>query len=122
MPPSIPPIQFEGLNAGLSWAILTNKSPAYPYDRDGKRQSDTPDKWRYTVALPGNYYTPITVSIETSMDLLANITDEQIAEACASLDPVLVTFDNCFVSIYAIRGEQRMSATASGVKFFQPGK
>lgn len=118
----VPPIVWTGFNGNLNYAILINKSPAYPYNKDGTRQSDTPDKWRYTVALPGNCYTPITVSIETSTDLLANITDEQIAEACASLDPVLVTFDNCFVSIYAIRGEQRMSATASGVKFFQPGK
>ena len=122
MPTTIPPIQFEGINAGLSWAILTNKSPAYPYNRDGTRQSDTPEKWRYTIALPGNRYTPLTVSIEGSADLLGNITDELIADACASLQPVLVTFEDCFVSIYTIKGEQRMTATASGIKLVKPSK
>ena len=120
--PQIPPIQFEGFNAGLSWAILTNKSPGYPYNRDGTRQSDTPDKWRYTIALPGNCYAPLTVSIVGSTDLLSNIADEQIAEACASLQPLLVTFDNCFVSIYTIKGEQRITATASNIKLVKPSK
>ena len=110
--PQIPPIQFEGFNAGLSWASLTNKT----------RQSDTPDKWRYTIALPGNCYAPLTVSIEGSTDLLSNIADEQIAEACASLQPLLVTFDNCFVSIYTIKGEQRITATASNIKLVKPSK
>lgn len=122
MPIPIPPIQFEELNAGLPWAILTSKSPAYPYNKDGARQSDTPEKWRYTVALPGNSYTPLTVSIEGSADLLGNITAEQIAEACASLQPFLVTFTNCFVSIFTIKGEQRMTATASGIELVKPSK
>lgn len=122
MPTTIPPIQFEGFNSGMPWAILTNKSPAYPYNRDGTRQSDTPEKWRYTIALPGNHYTPLTVSVEGSTDSLANITDEQIAEACASLQPILVAFNSCFVRVFSIRGEQRMTATASGVELVKPSK
>lgn len=119
--PTIPPIPLGALNGGLPWAILTNKSPAYPY-KDGTRQSDTPEKWRYTIALPGNCYSPLTVSIDGSVDSLANIPDTQIAEACASLQPILVTFGNCFVSIFTIKGEQRMSATASGVELVKPSK
>ena len=118
----VPPIIWTGFNANLSWAILTSKSPTYPYNRDGTRQSDTPEKWRYTIALPGNCYSPLTVSIEGSTDLLGNITDEQIAEACASLQPFLVTFDNCFVSIFTIKGEQRMTATASSIELVKPSK
>ena len=120
--PQIPPIQFEGFNSGIPWAILTSKSPGYPYNKEGTRQSDTPEKWRYGVALPGNRYTPLTISIEGSTDFLSNITDEQIAEACASLQPFLVRFDNCYVSIFTIKGEQRMTATASGVELVKPSK
>lgn len=122
MPTTIPPIQFEGFNAGLSWAILTGKSPAYPYSRDGTRQSDTPDKWRYDIVLPGNRYTPLTVSIEGSEDLLADITDEQIIEACASLRPILVSVENSFVKIFTIKGEQKMTATASNIILVKSSK
>ncbi len=118
----IPPISFEGINFGLSWAILTGKAPSYLYSEDGKRQSDIPEKWRYTIALPGNCYNPLTVSIEGSVDSLANVRDEDIANACASLQPILVSFTNCTVKVYTVNREQKMSATASGVELVKASK
>ena len=119
--PNIPSFLWEGANGGLNWAILTNKAPSYPF-LDGKRLSEIPEKWRYSVALPGNCYYPLTVSIEGNTDFLANVTDEQIADACASLQPILVTFSNCYVRIFTIKGEQRMTATASGIELVKPNK
>lgn len=117
----IPPLPLEALNGGLDWVVLSGKRPGYPF-RDGKRMSDTPEKYNYTVNLPGNCYADLTISIPGSMDALAAVTDEQIAEGCATLRPVLVRFSDCVVKVYSIKGEQKMSATASGVELVKSGK
>ena len=86
------------------------------------RLSDTPEKTNFKVNLPGNCNAELTVSIPGSVDPLAAVTDEQIADGCASLRPILVRFSNCVVSIYTIKGEQKMSATADGVELVKPSK
>lgn len=113
--PQIPPIPLEAINGGLDGAILVGIRPSYP-NKDGKRISETPDKIRYDVVLPGNCFAPLTVSIPGSIDTLSQVSDEQIAEGCATLRPLLVRFTNCTVKIYVIKGEQKMSATADSVE------
>lgn len=117
----IPPLPLESLNGGLDWVILAGKRPGYPF-KDGKRLSDTPEKYNYDVKLPGNCYAELTVSIPGSVDALAAVTDEQIAEGCATLRPILIRFSDCIVKVYTIRGEQRMSATACGIELVKPSK
>lgn len=117
----IPPLPLEALNGGLDWVILSGKRPGYPF-KDGKRVSDTPEKYNYTVNLPGNCYTELSISIPGSVDALAAVTDEQIAEGCATLRPLLARFANCIVKVYTVKGEQKMSATASGVELVKPSK
>lgn len=119
---SIPPLPFEIINGGLDWAILSGKRLGYPYSKDGKRLSDTPENANYQVNLPGYCYSELTVSIPGSTDALAAVTDEQIAEGCATLRPILVRFINCTVRIYTINNEQKMSATADGVELVKPSK
>lgn len=119
--PQFPLIPLEGLNSGFSEVILTQRAPVYPY-KDKKRISDIPERWRYIIALPGYSYTPLTVSVDGSVDALANIRDEDIADACASLQPILVSFTNCYVRIFTINNEQRMTATASGIELVKSGK
>lgn len=119
---TVPPLPLEAINHGLDWVILSGKRPGYPYSKDGKRLSDTPEKTAYQVNLPGNCYAELTVSVPGSMDPLAAVTDEQITDGCASLRPILVRFSNCTVSIYTIKGEQKMSATADGVELVKSSK
>lgn len=117
----IPRLPYEALNGGLDWSILVSRRPGFPY-KDGQRMSEVPDKYNYKVDLPGNCNTELTVSIPGGTDALAEVTDEQIAEGCATLRPVLVRFNNCTVRVYTIKGEQRMSATADGVELVKPSK
>lgn len=119
---SIPPLPLEAINRGLDWVMLAGKRLGYPYSKDGKRLSDTPEKTNFKVNLPGNCNAELTVSIPGSVDPLAAVTDEQIADGCASLRPILVRFSNCVVSICTIKGEQKMSATADGVELVKPSK
>lgn len=119
--PTIPPIPLEALNGGLDWVILSGKRPGFPY-KDSKRLSDTPEKHNYDTRLPGNCYADLTVSIPGNVDALSAVTDEQIAEGCATLRPILVRFSDCIVRVYTIKGEQRMTATASGVELVKPNK
>lgn len=119
---TIPSFPIEALNRGLDWVILAGKRPGYPYSKDGKRLSDTPEKTNLDVKLPGNCYAELTVSIPGSEDPLSTVTDEQIADGCASLRPILVHFTNSVVNIYTIKGEQRMSATADGVELVKTSK
>jgi hypothetical protein len=78
---------FANFNNGLDWAILTAKNPVYQYE-GGKRVSDTPIAQRVNVLLPGNCFSAITVKISTGIDLLPEITEEMIADACASMKPI----------------------------------
>lgn len=117
----IPPLPLESLNGGLDWVILAGKRPGYPF-KDGKRLSDTPEKYNYDVKLPGNCYAELTVSIPGSMDALAAVSEDDIAGGCGTLRPILVRFSGCIVKVYTIKGEQRMSATASGIELVKPSK
>lgn len=119
--PKVPPLPFVAINGGLDWAILIGKRPAYTF-QDGKRISETPDKIRYDVVLPGNCFAPLTVSIPGSIDTLSAISDEQIAEGCATLRPLLVRFSEATVRIYSINGEQKMTAAASSIELVKPSK
>lgn len=113
---------FLALNAGLDWAILIGKSPVYHYE-DKKRTSEIPEKYRYTVVLPGNCFAEVSISIPGSTDSLANVTDEQITEGCATLRPVLVRFTDCKVKVYSNKeGDQKFTGTASGVELVKPSK
>lgn len=117
---SIPKMPFASFNNGMEWAILTGKNSVYKYE-GGKRVSDTPIAQRVNVLLPGNCFSAITVKISTSIDPLPEITDEMIADACASMKPIFVRFKDCFVSVYAMDG-LKMSATASAVELINPSK
>lgn len=117
-----PPFPLEVLNGGLTWVILIGKQPGYPYDKDGKRSSEIPDRFRYSVVLPGCCFTPLSVDIPSGIDALSDVSDEQIAQGCASLRPILVQLTECFVKIYTIKGEQKMTATASSIELVKTGK
>ena len=117
---NIPKLPLKSLNGGMDYSILTGKSPVYQYE-GGKRVSDTPVAWRYSVLLPGNCFSAITVKIGTDKDFLYEITDELIADACATMKPIFVRFTDCSVSVYAIDG-LKMSATASAVELIKSGK
>lgn len=113
-------IQFEALNGGLDSAILVGKKPGYAYV-DGKRQGDIPVSWKYSILIPGNGLSPLTVTIDGSKDKLASITDSAIADACSSLDLILVSLEHCVVTLYAIDG-LKMSAVADSIAVIQPDK
>lgn len=117
---NIPKLPLASLNNNMDCAILTAKSPVYQYE-GGKRVSDIPVAQRLNVILPGNCFSAITVKINTSIDPLPEITDEVIADACATMKPLFVRFKDCFVSVYAMDG-LKMSATASSVELIKPGK
>ena len=71
--------------------------------------------------LPGNSFSVLTVKVNNAKDPLPSITDETIAEACESLNPILVRLVDCMVSFFAIDGI-RMSATASAIELLKPEK
>lgn len=117
---NIPKLPLASINSNMDWAILIAKSAVHQYE-GGKRVSDIPIAQRVNVLLPGNCFSTITVKISTSVDPLPEITDEMIADACASMKPIFVRFKDCFVSVYAMDG-LKMSATASAVELIKPGK
>lgn len=117
---NIPKLPLASINNNMDWAILIKKSPVYQYE-GGKRVSDTPIAQRVNVLLPGNCFSTITVKISTSFDPLPEISDEMIADACASMKPIFVRLKDCFVSVYAMDG-LKMSATANTVELIKPGK
>lgn len=117
---NIPKLPLASLNNNMDLVILTAKSAVHQYE-GGKRVSDTPIAQRFNVILPGNCFSSITVKISTSIDPLPEITDEIIADACASMKPIFVRFKDCFVSVYAMDG-LKMSATASAVELINPSK
>ncbi len=117
----IPLIPLTAINGGLDWAILVGRRPGFSF-KDGKRTSDTPEKYSYAVCLPGNCYAGLSVSIPGGVDALSAITDDQIAEGCATLCPLLVRLTNATVKIYSFNGEQKMSATASGIELVKASK
>lgn len=124
---TIPSLPIEAMNRGLDWMILVGKRPGYPFDKVTKRSGDTPDKFYYDVNLPGNNFTALSIAIPGGIDVLSNVTDEQISDGCATLRPVLVRFSNCMVKIYAVKTvndsvEQKMSATADGVELVKSNK
>jgi hypothetical protein len=112
---------FAAVNGGQDSAILTGKSPIYPYE-GGKRISETPTGTKVDVALQGNRFTPLTVKIEGNTNILPNCSNEQINTACASVKLIAVRFVDCKISLYSIGGQMVMSATASGVELVNFGK
>ena len=117
---NIPKMSLASMNGNMEWTILTGKTPVYQYE-NGKRISNTPISWRISVLLPGNCFSPISVKINTGDDPLIDITEDMIAEACATMKPIFVRFIDCSVSIYAIDG-LKMSASASAVEMIKPTK
>ena len=112
-------LPFASINGGMEHAILTGKSPIYPYE-NGKRTGDTPIGWKLTVVLPGNCFTALTVKINNPSEPLPDVSEERIMQACSTLKILLVRLIDCTVSLYAIDG-LRMSAVASGVELVKGG-
>lgn len=114
-------VSLSAVNGGQDFAILTGKSPIYPYE-GGKRTSETPIGTKVSVALQGNRFTPLDIKILTAADPLPNVTDEKIESSCADVKLISVRFVDCKISLYSIGGQMVMSATASGVELVNASK
>lgn len=108
-------VTLPAINKGQDFAILTGKSPIYPYE-DGKRTSETPIGTKINVVLQGNRFTPLTVKIEGRADPLPKISDEEIETTLANIELLVVRFIDCQITLYTIGGQMVMSATATGVE------
>lgn len=108
-------VNLPAVNGAQDFAILTGKSPIYPYE-GGKRTSETPIGTKISVALQGNRFTPLDIKILTPTDPLPSVTDEKIEASCADIELMAVQFVDCKISLYSIGGNMVMSATASGAK------
>ncbi len=106
-------LEISALNGGDPSVILTGKSEVYPYDQ-GKRISDEPIAYRYTIALSKNRMALIGVRID-GPDQLPDLSDDEIARRCASLDFIRVEFSGDEAKVYSISGEQKISASARHV-------
>lgn len=111
--PKNPALPLSAVNKGAEWAILTGKSPYYTY-QGGQKTSSEPTGWKIDVLLQGNCFSPLTVKLNQTNDPLPSVSQEMIETACASVEPIFVTFTNCVVTFYAI-DHLRMSATAEKV-------
>lgn len=106
---------LESINGSLNYCILVGKNPIYAY-KDGKKVSDNPTGTKLEVVLPGNRFTPLSVKIEGNVNVLPDITDEQINDSCASLALMPIQLVDCRVSLYSIGGQLIFSATACDAK------
>lgn len=114
-------VNLPAVNGEQDYAILTGKSPVYPYE-GGKRTSETPIGTKVSVALQGNRFAPLDIKIITATDPLPSVTDEKIEASCANVKLIAVRFVDCKISLYSIGGQMVMSATASGVELVNSGK
>jgi len=85
----------------------------YPYE-NGKKVGEAPIAHRYNVVLPKNKMAPLSVRIDGA-DQLPDLSDDEIARRCASLDFVIVEFTGDEAKVYTISGEQKISASARQV-------
>ncbi|MEY8324646.1 hypothetical protein AALB47_12150 [Lachnospiraceae bacterium 54-11] len=108
-------ISLLAVNNGLDYAILTGKSPVYPFENN-KKISDTPISWKIEVALQGSRLSALTVKVDGAADPLPEISDEEIEANCASLKLLAARFKECSITVYTINNSMVMSATASGVE------
>ncbi len=108
-------ISLLAVNNGLDYAILTGKSPVYPFENN-RKVSDTPIGWKFDIALQGSRMSTLTVKFDGATDPLPEISDEEIEASCASLKLLAVRFKECSVTVYTINNSMVMSATASGVE------
>ena len=108
-------VSLSAVNNGIDYAILTGKSPVYPYE-NGKRISETPTGAKIEVGLQGNRFSPLTVKIDGISDALPAISDDEIEASCTNLKLIAVRFTDCKISLYSINGNMVMSATATGVE------
>jgi hypothetical protein len=114
-------VNLPAVNNGQDFAILTGKSPIYPYE-GGNRTSETPIGTKFSVALQGNRFAPLDIKILTASDPLPNVTDEKIEASCADVKLIAVSFVDCKISLYSIGGQMVMSANANGVELVNSGK
>ena len=112
---------LEGINRNLSTVFLTGKHDVFPY-ASGKRISEIKTATKFTGVLPGNCLTPLSVKIEGATDPLPDISNEKIAEACATMKFIFVRFTDCMVSLYNMNGQLGMTATAHGVSLVSGNK
>jgi hypothetical protein len=100
------------VNNGLEKLILTAKN-------EGEDAKTKEIITRYSVALPGNRLSPMTVKIR-GKDALSTIKDEDIVAGLANSKHIFVTLENCQIKFYVIDGNQILSAAATGIKVVQP--
>lgn len=109
-------VSLSAVNGGQGeFAILTGKSPIYPYE-GGKRTSETPIGTKISVVLQGNRFAPLDVKILGASDPLPSISGEKIEASCAGIKLLAVRFTDCKIALYSIGGQMVMSATATGVE------
>lgn len=106
---------LESVNNGINYAVLTGISDIYPYE-NGKKIGDNPIGKKIEIALQGNNFKTISVKIESNINVLQNISNEQISSACSALKLIPVRFTDCVVHIYSINNNMIMTATASNVE------
>ncbi len=97
---------------GGKTAILTGQEPMREY-KDGKATGNTVGM-TFSVVAHGTNFTAYSVKVEGAKPL--NFSDEEIAEACASLNPIFVTFEGFKGKVYSINNDTNASCTAKSVK------
>ena len=105
-------VNLATVNGGLDYCILTGKGLMSLYENGTK--SDKSGGTKVNVVLQGNRFTPLNVQIEGDNNVLPNLTDDQINDACSSLKLIPVRFSDCKITLYSINNNMVMSATASG--------
>lgn len=113
-------VTLATVNGGLDYCILTAKAPIPLYENGTKLKKSGGTK--LSVLLQGNRFTPLNVKIEGDNNVLPNLTDEQINDACLSLKLIPVRFTDCKITLYSINNNMIMSATASGCEILSNKK
>lgn len=114
-------VNLSTINGGSDYCILTGKSPIYQYE-NGKKVDDIPIGTRVDVILQGNRFKPLSVKIEGKNNVLSNVTDEQIDNACSNLKLIPIKFSDCKIALYSINNNMVMSASASGCEIISNKK
>ncbi len=105
---------IEAVNGGRTEVFLIGKTVLYARGADGK-PTDTIEGVRLDTLLPSGHMAPLPIRF--AKDPLPKISDEDLAAACANLQPLILRVSGADVKIYSNpNGGMGLTATAEAAE------
>lgn len=113
----MPKVSAELYNGSPKF-ILGGRMTAYQYENK-ERVSDKPIAHKYSLISPSHCFETIVVTVMGEADSLAEISDSDIVNACATLKPIWVKLTDGVFNSYSSNNKIVTTGTASGIELVQ---